>query len=426
VEDYLGPQFSAAQIKNASAPAPAVAAAPASDADSIAHWNQIAIDASGLDHTPVATRDPRVFGEQLGPARASRAMAIVHIAMFDSVNGIVGSYKSYTNITPAKNASMAAAIGQAARDTLTALFPSQQAAFDQALASDLNRINAGAAKTDGIDLGHLAAAAILNLRANDGSAQAEPKLGQQFFTSNDAGKWRQDPISQSPVALGAYWNQVTPFVMQSATQFRAPAPPALNSPEYSAAYNEAKLLGGDGVVTPTIRTADQTETGIFWAYDGTPSLCAPPRLYNQITMKIAQQKGTANNPLELARLLALVNVSMADAGIAIWESKYFYQFWRPVTGIRESDPGTGPSGTGDGNSSTTGDPTYKPLCAPASNLTGPNFTPPFPAYPSGHAGFAARFLKRSAIIIMPTTSPSPSRRMNSTGRPWTTPGSSAR
>jgi hypothetical protein len=78
---------------------------------------------------------------------------------------------------------------------------------------------------------------------------------------------------------------------------------------------------------------------------------------------------------------------MADAGIASWESKFFYQFWRPVTGIRESDPGTGPSGSGDGNSSTSGDPTFHPLGAPASNLTGPNFTPPFPAYPSGHATF---------------------------------------
>jgi membrane-associated phospholipid phosphatase len=161
----------------------------------------------------------------------------------------------------------------------------------------------------------------------------------------------------------------------------------MTSPEYAAAFNEVKLLGGDGVVTPTIRTPAQTETGIYWAYDGTPSLCAPPRLYNQITMKIAKQKGTTNNPLELARLLALVNVSMADAGIAVWESKFFYQLWRPVTGIRESDLATGPSGTGDGNPVTTGDPTFRPLGAPASNLTGPNFTPPFPAYPSGHAGF---------------------------------------
>ncbi len=78
---------------------------------------------------------------------------------------------------------------------------------------------------------------------------------------------------------------------------------------------------------------------------------------------------------------------MADAGVAIWESKYAYQFWRPVTGIREADEGTGPTGAGDGNPETVGDPTCTPLGAPASNLTGPNFTPPFPAYPSGHAGF---------------------------------------
>ncbi len=146
-----------------------------------------------------------------------------------------------------------------------------------------------------------------------------------------------------------------------------------------------KRLGGDGIVTPTLRTPEQTEIGTYWAYDGTPSLCAPPRLYNQIAVQIAEARGTP--VVELARLLALVNVAMADAGTAIWESKYFYEFWRPVTGIREADPGTGPTGAGDGNAATRGDPTFTPLGAPASNLTGPNFTPPFPAYPSGHAGF---------------------------------------
>ena len=384
VEDYLGPQFRALELK--AAPSRATLVKPLTAADSIARWNQIAIDASGLDHTPTVLGDPRIFGEQLGPVRAARAIAIVHIAIFDSVNGILGGYKSYTNVTPAANASLPAAVAQAARDTLVTLFPSQQATFDQALSEDLNLISAGTAKTAGVDLGQRAAAAILAMRANDGSLQIEPKVGIQFFCSNDAGKWRQDPISQSPVALGANWNQVTPFVMQSATQFRAPAPPAMDSNEYAAAFQEVKLLGGDGINTPTLRTANQTEIGLFWAYDGTPSLCAPPRLYNQITMTIAKQKGTATNPLELARLLALVNVSMADAGIAVWESKFFYQFWRPVTGIRESDIGTGPSGAGDGNAATSGDPTFHPLGAPASNLTGPNFTPPFPAYPSGHAG----------------------------------------
>jgi hypothetical protein len=144
-------------------------------------------------------------------------------------------------------------------------------------------------------------------------------------------------------------------------------------------------LGGDGVITATERTEEQTQIGIYWAYDGTPSLCAPPRLYNQVTLAIADVMGTEG--VELARLLTLVNIAMADSGIAIWESKYFYDVWRPVTGIREADEGTGPTGEGDGNLETAGDTGFMPMGAPASNSTSPNFTPPFPAYPSGHAGF---------------------------------------
>jgi hypothetical protein len=114
-------------------------------------------------------------------------------------------------------------------------------------------------------------------------------------------------------------------------------------------------------------------------------LCAPPRLYNQLTTTIARQKGS--DALTTARLLALVNVALADAGVALWESKYHYQFWRPVAAIREAGENSGPTGVGDGNPYTIGDPSFVPLGAPASNLLGPNFTPPFPAYPSGHAGF---------------------------------------
>ncbi len=104
-------------------------------------------------------------------------------------------------------------------------------------------------------------------------------------------------------------------------------------------------------------------------------------------MRIAELRDT-DSVIRLARLLALVNTAMADAGITIWESKYFYDFWRPITGIREADRGTGPTGRGDGNPNTIGDIAFSPLGAPASNTEGgPNFTPPFPAYPSGHAGF---------------------------------------
>jgi hypothetical protein len=352
----------------------------------ILRWNEIAINASGLDHTPVAPGENRVFGEQVGPCRAARAEAIVHIAMFDALNAIVGGYQSFTGVPKAKaSTSRKAAIAQAAHDTLVALFPSQKPTFDQLLAEDLAQVQNGLPKFDGVNLGRRVAKSILALKAGDGSQHTEPRYGIDYIAGSSAGIWRQDPVSLHPLALGAQWSHCKPFVLNSASQFRLPPPPAMNSPEYAAAYNEVKNLGGDGITTPTQRTADQTEAGIFWAYDGVPSLCAPPRLYNQIATRIAFQMGS--NEIEVARLLALINVAMAEAGITSWESKYFYNVWRPIGGIREADPGTGPSGTGDGNPSTTGDPTFKPLGAPASNLTGPNFTPPFPAYPSGHATF---------------------------------------
>ena len=348
-------------------------------------WNKIAIDATGLDHTPVAPGEHRTFGEQLGPGRASRAMAIVHIAIFDAINAAQGKYQSYTGIQSAPHPySTAAAIAQAAHDTLSSLFPSQRAAFDQELAEDLLGIKAEPPKATGIALGKQVAVAVLVSRVSDGSEVPEPHIGVDYFPSNLPGQWRQDPISQIPTALGAHWGACKPFVIKSTKQFLAPPPPALTSAAYITAFNEAKAVGGDGVVTPTQRTPEQTFIGTFWAYDGTPSLCAPPRLYNQITVHIADQ--TKLKPLELARLLALANVTMADAAMTVWESKFYYNLWRPVTAIRESDPGTGPTGRGDGNDATIGDPSFTPLGAPASNLVGPNFTPPFPTYPSGHAG----------------------------------------
>lgn len=348
------------------------------------HWNEVAINASGIDHGPplfglLATR------EQFGPVRAARAMAIVHIAIFEAVNAVFGGYESYIDLERAPKASARAALAQAAHDTLSALFPSQAATFAVELAQDLADIPSGAGKQSGIELGALAAAKILQIRQDDGSDHDEPLVGVDFITSDAPGKWRQDPISLAPIAMGALWHNVAPFVMESATQFRAPPPPSMLSAEYAVAFEEVKRLGGDGDITPTERTEEQTEIGIYWAYDGTPSLCAPPRLYNQIATQLASQRGL--DFMDLARLLALVNVAMADAGIAIWESKYFYQFWRPVTGIREADAGTGPTGLGDGHPSTIADITFSPLGAPASNLNGPNFTPPFPAYPSGHGGF---------------------------------------
>jgi hypothetical protein len=379
IGDALGPRFNAG-TQSSIAPR----RAHRKGVDSLHYWNEIAINATGIDHTPGVPG--AVFGEQLGPGRASRAMAIVHIAIFDAVNAIAGRYQSYAGLKPAgRNTSLEAAVAQAAHDTLAALFPAQTASFDELLAADLDQIPDGPPKRHGVDLGQLSASLVLALRRSDGSQHVEPRVGVDFNTSDEPGKWRQDPISLIPLALGAHWGGVTPFVLKSAEKFRVPPPPKLGNAEYAAAFNEVKRLGGDGIATATERTQEQTQIGIFWAYDGTPALCAPPRLYNQIAVEIADQMGS--DQVELARLLALVNVAMADAAIAIWESKYYYQFWRPVTGVRESDEGTGPTGAGDGNSATIGDPNFSPLGAPASNLSAPNFTPPFPAYPSGHAGF---------------------------------------
>ena len=371
-------------------PAPQLLSAPRSPhvpgdaAKSIFHWNEVMTDANAIDHTPPAAGEYRVFGEQLGPARTSLAFAIVHIAIFDAVNAIVGGYQSYTRIDPAPSgSSVTAAIAQAAHDTLVAQYPSQRSRFDQELARDLSYIPSGISKTNGIETGRRAAEAILWLRENDGSDHPEPRIGFDFFPSNKPGKWRPDPISDSPLALGGRWRQVKPLVITSASQFRAPAPPPLSSTTYATAFNEVKWLGGDGEHTFTLRNPDQTIAGIYWAYDGTPGLGTPPRLYNQIAAQLTKARG--GQVIDIARLFALVNVGLADAALACWETKYAYQFWRPVTGIREADLGTGPTGAGDDNPLTMADVNFHPLGAPASNLSGPNFTPPFPAYTSGHS-----------------------------------------
>ncbi len=385
-ERYLGGRFSPG-----SPDSPTIRIAPVrlgdGPADTLRYWNEVAVNASGLDHTPLQPDEIRIFGEQLGPGRASRAMAIVHIAMFDAANAVLGGYRSYTGLRRVREeTSVEAAIARAARDTLVAMYPSQAGSFDALLAEQLGLLRSRDRRAieRGLRIGLEAANAILRLRRGDGNVQKDPLMGSEYFPSDEPGAWRQDPISQVPIALGKDWGKVRPFVIRSARQFRTPPPPALDSAAYTEAYNEVLALGGDGKGAPTERTEDQSEIGIYWAYDGTPSLCAPPRLYNQVTREVSKR---SNDVMKLARLLALVHTAMADAGIAIWESKFYYSVWRPVTGIREADEGTGPTGKGDGNPATLGDPDFSPLGAPASNLTGPNFTPPFPAYPSGHAGF---------------------------------------
>lgn len=357
---------------------PAIAAPPPA-VDPILRWNQLALDAVAADHT--GTFGPAVQG---GPTRTARALAIVHLAMFDAANSCKKKATPYRTYVPFLGAfaSLDAAVAQAGHDTLIALYPNMAAGFDAALTTDLNAVSNVMQRTAGVAIGKMVAKALLDSRANDGSA-ANPT----YTPGTLPGQHRPDPLHLSQGFLTPAWGAVKPFGLLSGKQFRAAPPPALTSAFYAWSYDQVKKLGGDGVLSPTDRTADQTIVGNFWGYDGTKNLGTPPRLYNQVTRVIAINK--KNDVHTNARLFALLNLAMADAGIACWETKYYYNFWRPILGVRESDAGTGPSGLGDGNSQTEGDVNWTPLGAPASNQSGTNFTPPFPAYPSGHATFGA-------------------------------------
>jgi hypothetical protein len=341
----------------------------ATASNEIASWHQIALDAVWRDSTPPGRNDPWQSGAQGGPTRTSRSLAIVQIAVYDAVQSISGAYQPYTQMPINSNASMVSAIAVAAHDTLSVLFPSQKKSFDLALASDLASDH-HATKQAGIARGALAAANILALRENDGSLTPEPNYANMGLPTG-VGQWAPDTLTFNPIALGGYWMKVKPFALKSTKQFRAPPPNAPGSAGYLADYKDTYNYGGDGVVTPTLRTADQTIKGIFWGFDGAPKIGTPPRIYNLIAMQIAQNAGMGNQPSELSRLLAAVNTAMADAGMSAWDSKYFYHVWRPANAILATEPHT----------------TWIALGAMEDNTTSPDFTPPFPAYPSGHATF---------------------------------------
>ena len=201
------------------------------------------------------------------------------------------TFRSYTGMArETRPASLDAAIATAARDTLVQLFREQAGAIQH----PLQRGNSAYPSIPGT-----AEESWHRHRQPRRDAHSRHAHQRRFADTGAArrhrmdhqqppGRWRQDPISQIPLALGAQWNNVRPFVMTSASQFRLPPPPALNSAAYTTAFNEVKRLGGDGINTPTERSQDQTNIGIYWAYDGVPTLCAPPRLYNQIATEISK------------------------------------------------------------------------------------------------------------------------------------------
>lgn len=357
--------------------------------DAILYWNQVALDAVAQDFTAPPSNPaaylvkPLVKPEQGGPTKTSRALAIVHLGMYDAYNGIANQYQPYLNNLPCpiSGASAEAAIAQAAFHTLSHLYPSQYKIFLQKyqdffavyLGDDLAIVN-------GKNYGGQIATAILENRQDDNSTN-----NQDYVQNSAPGKYRPDPLSPNTPALGPTWGQVRPFGISQVSDFLAAPPPQLDSAQYAIDYNDVKAKGA---MVNSSRTPEETAIGLFWAYDGVQKLGTPPRLYNQIVRVIASQKH--NSIGQNARLFALINLGMADAGIQCWFSKYYYEIWRPVTGIRAADDDWNISGQGDGNEGTEGNPFWLPYGAPKTNEPGSNnFTPNFPAYPSGHATFGA-------------------------------------
>jgi hypothetical protein len=330
--------------------------------DAVIAWNETTLEAIRADKTSLGL--------------ATRTMAMVQAAVYDAVNDIERTSSVYhVDVAAPAGASPVAAASAAAYDVLLSIYPHQQALFNATLADTLSTVLPGKSLTDGVNVGLAVAQGILAWRQNDGSSFSVP-----YIPGTQPGQWRPTPPDFS-APWGPEWGAVTPFAIPDAAQFQPPPPPPLNSPAYTAAFNEVKSLGA---LNSTTRTPFQTQTAYFWAYDA-PPLGPPPLLYDQIAQTIALQEG--NSLEQNARMFALVNIAMVDAGIVAWDAKYTDNFWRPVTAI--------PLAGSDGNPSTIADPNWVPLGAPGNGLKA-NFTPPFPAYVSGHATFGAAMFQTLA------------------------------
>ncbi len=341
--------------------------------DPILEWNSVAIEVNRISYSG------GVVNDQVGPTASSRALAIEHAAMFDAWNSIRRTYNPYLVQAPnSTNASDVAAIAKAGHDTLVAMYPHQQAFIDAKLATTLARVPNGTFETRGINVGTYVASQILAARTNDGS-----QIAGVYTEDGLPGHHQVDPLNPGQPYLTPAWGGVTTFGIPSTDAIPVRAVPSLNTMEYTEAYVQAKMLGEE---LSTERTTDQTEIGIYWGYDVARGLGDPPRLYNQIAQVIAKQEH--NTVAQNARMFALINIGMADAGIVSWGVKYRDDFWRPIVAIRRGDA--------DGNDNTVGDATWSPLGAPKSNPAPGediNFTPPFPAYVSGHATFGGAAFK---------------------------------
>ncbi|HRK95816.1 MAG TPA: hypothetical protein PK694_05800 [Rhodospirillales bacterium] len=376
--------------------------------DPILYWNEVALQANLESHT-------NGKNEQTGPTLSSRALGIVHLAMYDAFAGASGNPADLPpylpGLPPADGASPAAAVAAAAHATLSALFPSQQTFFD--VKHQLAGLtDPGLAK--GRDFGLLVAQCLLDDRKDDPNADDDG-----YAPSMAPGRHRVDPDNPDQGYHAPFYGAKSKLFAAS-DRHDLKEPPQLGTAGYQQALQQVRGKGIKPELMGTVaaagrRTVNETLIGVYWGYDGAAGLGTPPRLYNQIIREVATKTpnpangGAVNTTAQNARLFALVNVAMADAGILAWEQKYHWDFWRPVVGIREHDGSMGPAGVPDDVIADDSQPDWLPLGAPATNalfrrLSEPqpaypyghvlvgaakNFTPPFPAYPSGHATFGA-------------------------------------
>ncbi len=312
--------------------------------DIVLLWNEAALNAIKLERTP--------------PPVAARNLAILHISIYDAVNSVARTHRSFhVQLSPPSSTSIVTSATVAGYQALAALYPRQVSRFNAILDDSLASIPEGIAKTDGITLGRKVAAKVLAWRDDDLKVKK-----RTYFSRSELGRWQPTPPDYTPPLLPE-WSSVRSFAIRSPADFHPTGPPDLTSEDFIQAYWEVKSIGG---AKSNIRTKDQTEIARFWA-DGLGTV-TPPGHWNRIARTVAEDR--KNTLVKNARLFAMLNVALADAGIVCWDCKFKFDFWRPVAAIRSADRMRNPILTSDSQ--------WTPLLP----------TPPFPAYPSGHSTFS--------------------------------------
>jgi PAP2 superfamily len=315
---------------------------------------------------------------EVGPVIDARAMAILHAAIHDALNGIERRYEPYTANLSAPDASVDAAVASASRAVLLAVAPREQEKVEQAYAAALASVPDGRARTSGVRLGQEAASANLERRADDGIEPGPwppvtgPIVEPVYVPTGEPGDYDFTPPFDAPplgpIALFPGLRRFTPFGIDL-SRHRLGGPDPLASRRYA---RDLALVKSFGRLESKTRTRDQTDTAFFWF--------EPFPVWNDIARTVIEQQGLS--PWRAARVLALVNMTLFDAGIACFDAKYEFRFWRPYTAIRRAGE--------DGNDATEPDPNWLPLLwTPPEVMPQVFLIPPIPDYPSAAATLSA-------------------------------------